>query len=46
MAEKITKSFRVDPKLWTEVKVYCAQHNIDLSSFLEEALKEKLKKAK
>jgi len=46
MAGKITKSFRVDPKLWTEVKVYCAQHNIDLSSFLEEALKEKLKKAK
>lgn len=46
MAEKITKSFRVDPKLWTEVKVHCAGHNIDLSSFLEEALKEKLKKAK
>jgi len=44
--QKITKSFRVEPQLWTEVKVYCAKHSIDLSSFLEEALKEKLKKAK
>lgn len=44
MEKKITKSFRVDPKLWTEVKVYCAQHNLDLSSFLESAIKEKLKK--
>lgn len=46
MDKKITKSFRVEPKLWTEVKVHCAQHNLDLSSFLEEALREKLKKAK
>ncbi|MBU0907854.1 MAG: hypothetical protein KKD18_05660 [Nanoarchaeota archaeon] len=46
MPEKITKSFRVEPKLWTEVKVYCAGHNLDLSSFLEDALKEKLKKQK
>ena len=46
MSEKITKSFRVDPKLWTEVKVYCAGQNIDLSFFLEEALKEKLKEKK
>ena len=44
--EKITKSFRVEPKLWTEVKVHCAQHGIDLSSFLEDALREKLKKQK
>lgn len=46
MEKKITKSFRVDPDLWTDVKVYCAQHNIDLSSFLESVIREKLGKKK
>ena len=46
MEKKITKSFRVDPKLWTEVKVYVAQHDIDLSSFLESVIREKLDKKK
>jgi len=41
---KVTKSFRVEPQLWTDVKIHVAKHNIDLSSFLEGAIKEKLKK--
>ena len=41
---KITKSFRVEPQLWTDAKVYVAKHNVDLSSFLEDAIKQKLKK--
>jgi len=43
---KITKSFRVDPELWKKVKVHVAETDNDLSSFIEEALKEKLNKKK
>jgi hypothetical protein len=40
--KKITKSFRVNPEVWTKVKVFCARKGVNLSSFLEEALKEKM----
>ena len=43
---KITKSFRVNPDLWKEVKIYVAKANKDISSFIEDAIKEKLKKQK
>ncbi|MBS3071321.1 hypothetical protein J4407_03420 [Candidatus Pacearchaeota archaeon] len=44
---KTTKSFRVDPELWKEVKVYVAKSdNLDISSFIEQAIKEKLGKKK
>ena len=44
--KKITKSFRVNPELWTEVKVNVAKKGVDISSFIEDAIKEKLKKEK
>ena len=45
--QKITKSFRVDPELWKEVKIYVAKgDNLDISSFIEQAIKDKLKKVK
>lgn len=42
--KKITKSFRVNPELWTEVRVYVAKNNTDISSFIEQALKKELEK--
>ena len=44
--EKITKSFRVNPELWKEIKIHVAKNETDISSFIENALKEKLKKEK
>lgn len=43
---KITKSIRVDAELWKKVKVHVAESEVDISSFIEDAIKEKLKKAK
>ena len=45
---KTTKSFRVDPVFWKEVKVHVAQNDsvVDISSFIEQALREKLGKKK
>ena len=42
--KRITKSFRVNPELWTEVRVYVAKNNTDISSFIEQALKKELNK--
>lgn len=41
---KITKTIRVDETLWKEVKVYVAQNDMDISSFMELAIKKELKK--
>lgn len=43
---KITKSLRVDEALWREVKVHVAKTGDDISSFVESAIKEKLKDKK
>ena len=43
---KITKSIRVDDGLWKEVKIHVAQTDGDISSFVESAIKDKLKKKK
>jgi len=43
---KTTKSFRVNPNLWKEVKIHVAKTEDDLSSFIESAIKEKLKEKK
>jgi len=44
---KITKSIRVDSELWKEVKIHVAKSDeIDISSFIEQAIKEKLNKKK
>ena len=41
--KKITKSFRVDPSLWKEIKIHVAKKGIDISTFLEQSIKSKLK---
>ena len=43
---KITKSIRINDTLWKEVKVHVAQTDNDISSFVESAIKDKLKKKK
>lgn len=43
---KVTKSFRVNPNLWKDVKIHVAKVGADISSFIEQAIKEKLKKQK
>ena len=43
---KITKSIRVDAELWKKVKVRVAESEVDISSFIEDAIKEKLGKKK
>ena len=41
---KITKSIRVDPELWKEVKVQSAKDGVDISSFIELAIRKALNK--
>jgi hypothetical protein len=43
---KITQSFRVDPAVWKEVKIHVAKTDDNISSFIENAIKEKLAKKK
>jgi hypothetical protein len=43
---KTTKSVRIDDALWKEVKVHVAKTDDDISSFIENAIKEKLSKKK
>ena len=43
---KITKSIRVDSELWKKVKVHVAESEVDISSFIENIIKEKLKRQK
>jgi post-segregation antitoxin (ccd killing protein) len=44
--EKTTQSIRVSPELWKEVKVHVAKTETNISSFIEQALKNELKKEK
>jgi hypothetical protein len=43
---KITKSIRIDSDIWKEVKIHVAKADDDISSFIESAIREKLKKNK
>jgi len=43
---KITKSIRVDSELWKKVKVHVAESEVDISSFVEDSIKERLQKKK
>lgn len=43
---KITKSFRVNAEVWKKVKVRVAESETDISSFIEDAINEKLNKKK
>lgn len=40
---KVTKSLKVDPDLWIEIKVHCAKTQKDISDFVSAAIKNELK---
>ena len=42
--KRVTKSLKIDPELWKEVKVYCAKEEIDISVYIENMIKKDLKK--
>ncbi|MBS3079689.1 hypothetical protein J4218_06205 [Candidatus Pacearchaeota archaeon] len=44
MAKRETISIKIDPPLWKEVKHRCIDDDTDYSSFVEDALREKLEK--
>jgi len=44
--EKTTISIKLDPNLWKEVQHRCIDENKQYSEFVEEALREALKKKK
>jgi len=41
---RVTKSIKIDPKLWKEVKVHVAKTGINISDFIEGLIKKDLKK--
>lgn len=43
---RVTKSLKIDPNLWIEVKVHCAKVQKDISDFIAEAIQSELKKSK
>lgn len=43
---KDTQSIRINPELWKEVRVYVAKNDTNISSFIEQAIREKLDKKK
>ena len=46
MTEKVTISIKLNPLLWKEVQHKCIDDSKQYSEFVEEALKEALKKKK
>lgn len=46
MAERVTVSVKIDPDLWKDVQHRCIDENKEYSQYVEDALKEALKKKK
>ena len=46
MAERITISIKIDPNVWKEVQHRCIDEGKEYSEYVEEAVKEALKKKK
>ena len=44
MGNRKTTSLKIDEELWKKVRIHCIQNNIEISEFIEELIKEKLKK--
>lgn len=44
--ERKTTSIKIDPKIWEDVKIYCIRQKKDISVWLEEIIKENLKKGR
>ena len=42
--DRETKSLKIDPKLWRDVKIHCAQEEIDISEYIEDLIIRDLKK--
>ena len=42
--KRVTKSIKINPELWKEVKIHVAKTDTDISSFIEIAIKKSLKK--
>jgi len=40
--ERKTTSFKINPKIWRMVKVYCAKKEIDIADFLEDIINKEL----
>ncbi len=41
---RVTKSVKIDPNLWKEVKVYCAKKGMEISTYIEGLIKKNLKR--
>ena len=42
--ERVTQSIKIDPSLWTEVKVHVAKASMKISDYIEGLIKKDLKK--
>ncbi len=42
--KRVTKSIKIDPDLWTDVKIHCAKEHSDMSDYIEDLIKKDLKK--
>jgi len=40
---RVTKSLKIDPAVWKQVKVHCAKREIDISDYIERLIKIDLK---
>ena len=41
--KRVTKSIKIKPELWREVKIHVAKIDTNISSFIESAIKKSLK---
>lgn len=42
-SERVTTSIKVDPHLWKEVKIHCLTNDMEVSEFIEVAIKKAMK---
>lgn len=40
--KRVTKSIKINPELWKEVKIHVAKTDTDISSFIESIIKKSL----
>lgn len=45
-SERVTTSIKIDPELWKKAKVQAITQDMDLSEFVEDAIKKQLKVGK
>ena len=41
--ERVTKSIKIDPELWTKLSVHCIENGITRSTYVEDLVKKDLK---